>query len=149
MSITTLKERFGVATAIGSSGGLVAHAITQASPYFNDDLGFCRGAAAGAVVAGFLLAGGFGRSGAGGWALAALSFAGATLIGAAIAVLFLPLEAFVARLDLPDIALGFLGSLAMGPLYVVEMVTSKGAVLLPWIGSVLGIHLIALRLKDG
>lgn len=148
MNKIAIRERFGVALAIGLSGGLVAHAITQVSPVFGSDLGFCRCAAAGAFVAGFVLAGGFGRAGLGGWALAALSFIGATLIGAACAVLFMPLEALIASLDLPNITMGFLGGLAMGPIYVVEMVTSTSAVLLPWVGSILGIHLLAQYLRD-
>ncbi len=148
MSKTTLKERFGVATGIGVSGGLVAQAITQASPYFAGDFGFCRCAAAGAFLAGFVLASGFGRSGLGGWVLAAVTFVAATLIGAAVAVMFLPLEAFIASLDLPELALTFVGGLAMGPLYVVEMVTGKLGVLLLWVGSILGIHLLAQYLRD-
>lgn len=148
MNRTTLQQRFGVATAIGFSGGLVAHAIGQAGPYFADDFGFCRCAAAGAFMAGFVFAGGFGREGVSGWLWAAVSFVAATLVGAVVAVAFLPLEAFMQQLDLPNLAMDFAGWLAMGPLYVVEMVTSKVAVLLPWIGSVLGIHLLAQYLRD-
>ncbi len=148
MSKISLKERFGVAVAIGISGGLVAQAIMQASPYFNGDMGFCRCAAGGAFVAGFVLAGGFGRTGIWGWALAAGSFVAATLIGAVVAVMFLPLENFIASLDLPGVALSFAGGLALGPLFVAEMVTGKASVLLPWAGSVLGIHLLAQYLRD-
>ncbi|MEM6304173.1 MAG: hypothetical protein AAF744_05595 [Pseudomonadota bacterium] len=149
MSRMTLQKRTGVATAVGLSGALTAFAITQASPFFSGDAGFCRCAGAGAFVAGFLLAGGFGKAGAQGWMWAAGTFACATVLGALCAVLFLPLDDFVARLEVPQMALGLLSGLAMGPFYVLEMLTSDLAVLLPWFGSILAIQLLALYLREG
>ncbi|MFC6583840.1 hypothetical protein [Sulfitobacter aestuariivivens] len=131
MSITSIQQRFSVAAAIGVSGGLVAAAITQADPTFRGDLGFCRCAAAGAFVAGLLLAGGFGRSGLWGLGIAALTFVGATLMGAVIAVMLLPVEALIADLGLRDLAVSISGMAAIAPIFVVEMVTSKGVFYCP------------------
>ena len=141
---TTLLQRVGVAGTIGVSGALVGLMIARLEPLF-DSAGFVGCAAAGAFAAGLVLADGFGRRGPWGWALSAASFALATVLGAAIAVLFLPLEDLIARIDLPGLAINLANASILGPVYVMEMVTGRGGIFLPWAVSVLAVHLLALQ----
>ena len=147
MTRINLQHRLGVALAVGLSGGLVAQAITGSAPLLGPDWGFCVCAAVGAFIAGFVLAPGFGIAGVRGWAIAGLTFIVATLLGAAVAVLFLPLEGFLARVEVPQLALDYASAMAIAPLFVLSELFNTINVLLPWLGSILCIHLLAQYLR--
>ncbi|MFC6759465.1 hypothetical protein ACFQFQ_08110 [Sulfitobacter porphyrae] len=94
MTTLTLQQRFAVAAAIGAAGGGVALAMIGQGKFGYGDAGFLRVASAGAFLAGLLVAGGFGGQGVPGLLRALLSFLGATVLGAVIAVLLMPFDRF-------------------------------------------------------
>lgn len=100
--MTHPDTRFTLAGMIAAAGAIVAFGISVLSPdllrqsgVFKDTLPFVRVAAGGALCAGLLVAPGFGRAGGWGWALSSLSFLAATILGAVLAWLMIPLESII------------------------------------------------------
>ena len=143
MTQITMTQRFGRAALVGTAGGAVAFAIMMSDSMFRGDYGFLRAATMGAFLAGLLVARGFGRSGTGGWFWAGASFAGATILGAIIAVPLL----FLDEMLMPKGVFATLGealaTALFGPAYVVGLL-GELLVLKAWIGLCILIHMVVI-----
>lgn len=99
MTELSFPARLSLAGMIAATGGAVALAIATRAPellhysgVFREVAPFLRLAMGGALIAGLLVAPGFGRAGGWGWVCAMLSLAAATALGAALAWSLLPVE---------------------------------------------------------
>lgn len=145
MQRLTFKQRFFRANLIGLAGGAVAGAIVLHDGSFHNVGPFLRCAAAGAFLAGMLLAGLFGRGGCGGWFLAGLGFSMATVLGVVFGITLLPVDALLVQ---GRTGLGTLISpisWGWGLAYVLVALWDKAGVLIAWFAGLAGTHLAARR----
>ena len=136
MTTLTLQQRFAVAAAIGAAGGGVALAMIGQGKFGYGDAGFLRVASAGAFLAGLLVAGGFGGQGVPGLLRALLSFLGATVLGAVIAVLLMPFDSLWRQVLPLEILRDWVAGSLVGPLHVLEVLADDLLVLVVWAGGV-------------
>lgn len=132
MDIITQEQRFTRALLVALSGGVVAAGIMFADSAFRNDWGFVRAAVMGAFIAGLLLARGFGGQGAWGWFRAGLTFAACTVLGAAIAVPLLGMDAWMMDTGLAHIIAALAGMSMLGPVYVLSMVAEHYMIWAVW-----------------
>ena len=132
MHAITMDQRIARAIMIGGVGGGVALAITLGDPLFRGEVGFVRAAACGAFLAGLLVARGMGGAGLRGWFQSALTFAAATVLGAAFAVPILILDGWLMETRFMA-SLGDLAALVLvGPVYVLAAVLETYMIWAVW-----------------
>jgi len=147
MEKITLQHRFARALMIGAAGGAVALALLSQERALYWEWSIVRCAAAGAFLAGLMVARGFGGTGAWMWFRAGFFFSFATVLGAIIAICLLPLDAMIAERDLWR----YVGITAISPFAVFSFMTDAlptGAVLtLTW-GAGLAASALTARAPD-
>lgn len=132
MQMITQEQRVSRAMLVGASGGAVAIAIVLTDRAFQGDWGFVRAATMGAFIAGYLLARGFGGGTAWGWFRAGMTFAGCTVLGAAIAVPLLGVDAWLMETAAMRWLLDLAGMSLLGPVYVLGMLAERYMVWAVW-----------------
>lgn len=145
MSNITIAQRFGRAAAVGAAGFAVAFSIMIADGGFQTDYSFLRVATAGAFLSGLLFAGTFGGRGAWGWFCSGLGFGCATVVGAIIAVMLLPLDEVLMHSDILGNLRQMPASGLLGPVYVLSMLVENQWVAMAWVGAYSGVHALATR----
>ncbi|APE43075.1 hypothetical protein BOO69_06330 [Sulfitobacter alexandrii] len=138
----TVDQRFPIALVIGSAGAAVALAIQATTGTFSGEAGFVRVAGAGALLGGLALADGFGRPGWAGLIRSVLSFAGATVFGAMMAVVLLPLDQFLSDIDPFGPLRDAVSAAVVGPLFVLGSILEEAAVLAVWSVGAGAAHLL-------
>lgn len=136
MTTLTLQQRFAVATAIGAAGGGVALAMIGQGHFGIGDARFLRVATAGAFLAGLLVAGGLGGQGGPGLLRALLSFLGATVLGAVLAVLLIPLDLLWSQVVLLASLRDWMAGSVAGPIHVLGVLADDLLVFAVWAGGV-------------
>jgi len=138
----TLDTRMKITGLVGTAGGLtsvfVAYVFDFRYSELPDPLAFHLGASTGAAVAGFMTAGGFGRTGILGWLVALFSALAATFLGGEIGSLH---AQYLTHAGTGPIAPG-LGMLLM----LISLATPP--VLAIWVSSFVGIHIVASALRQ-
>ncbi|MGJ8544997.1 MAG: hypothetical protein ACSHWZ_06105 [Sulfitobacter sp.] len=142
------KQRIITAAIIGAAGALVALTIAMAAGDGLRDLGFIRVAAAGAFLSGLLVAPGFGGAGTKGWFLSGLAFGAATVLGAVVAVILMPVDAALFGQGGQGISREILRLAPMGPIYVGMMMVENLAVAAAWLGALACVQLTSAGLKQ-
>lgn len=132
MQIITQEQRFVRAMLVGASGGVVAFLIMLTDRAFHGDWGFVRAATLGAFFAGLILARGFGGEGAWGWFRAGLTFSACTVLGAAIAVPLLGVDAWLMETQMMDVVHSLAEMSVLGPVYVLSMIGEHYLVWASW-----------------
>ncbi|QFT60339.1 hypothetical protein FIU94_16035 [Sulfitobacter sp. THAF37] len=138
----TVDQRFSIGLVIGAAGAGVALTIQATTGTFSGEAGFVRVASAGALLSGLALAEGFGRPGWVGLIRSVLSFAGATVFGAMISVMLLPVDQFLSEMDPFDPLRDALSAAVVGPLFVLGSIAEEVAVLGIWTVGAGAAHLL-------
>lgn len=161
MTELSLPARLSLAVMIAATGGAVALAIATHAPellyhsgVFREVAPFLRLATGGALIAGLLVAPGFGRAGGWGWVCALLSLAAATILGAALAWYLLPVEwvidLFFGGLQHHAMPFGnYLPQVLLAMGMVCAFIISHHYVLGVWIMAGVVLHLCACAWRNG